>query len=111
MTVARGLLVVAVLLAGCTTRVGDLTIATPKNITREFDVVQSGVEGRDCVNIILFIPLGSLNPSMEGAIDAALEPVPEANAIADATFHQTSLITLLFNQSCVRVRGDAVRTR
>ena len=104
------LAIVLSIVPGCTTRVGDLTIATSKNLNREFDVVQPDVEGQDCTNMIVFIPLGTLNPSMEGAIDDALESVPEADALVNARFRQSMLFTLIFNQSCVRVKGDAVRT-
>lgn len=96
---------------GCTTRVGDLTIGTSKNLPQRFDVVQQDVLGKDCSYALLFIPLGKLNPSIEGAIDDALESVPEADAMTDAQFHQDMLFTLLFNQSCFRVNGDAIRTR
>jgi hypothetical protein len=109
---ASFLLVLLVAFAtGCTTRVGDLTIATSKNLPQRFDVVRQDVLGKDCSYMFLFIPLGKLNPSVEGAIDDALEAVPEADAMADAQFHQDILFTLLFNQSCFRVKGDAIRTR
>jgi hypothetical protein len=110
--ILRGTVALALVVAlGCTTRVGDLTIATPKNLSRSFDVVRADIEGEDCYHMLLFIPLGSINPSMEGAIDDALESVPEADAMTNARFQQSILFTLLYNQGCYRVRGDAVRTR
>lgn len=96
---------------GCTTRMGDLSIATSKNLTRDFEVVRADVEGEDCTHMLLFIPIGSMNPSMEGAIDNALESIPEADAMTNARFKQTTLFTLIYNQGCLKVKGDAVSTR
>ena len=61
----------ALALAGCTTRIGDLTVATPKNLTRDFDVVKKDVEGKDCAYSLLgLIPLGVLNPTIDGVVRA-----------------------------------------
>jgi hypothetical protein len=97
--------------AGCTTRIGDLTIVTPKNLPQQFDVVQKDVEGKECLSQILIIPLGTTNPTIDGAIDAALEKAPGADALVDASVYADMIFTLFFNQSCVRIKGDAIRTR
>ena len=104
-------LVVVVSLSGCTTRIGDLTVGSTKNLTHEFDVIKKDVVGEDCLQMFLLIPLGTLNPTYDGAIDLALDSVPDADAIVDATFYQDSLFTLVYNRGCIRVTGDAVRTR
>ena len=104
-------LVVVGLLSGCTTRIGDFTVGSSKNLTHQFEVIKKDVVGKDCVQMILFIPLGTLNPTYDGAIDAALEGVPNADAIVDATFYQDVMFTLIYNETCIRVTGDAVRTR
>lgn len=101
----------SLLLLGCTTRVGDLTVGSTKNLPFEFKEVRKAVQGRDCFQMILFIPLGTLNPTYDGAIDDALASVPEADALVDAVFHQDSLVTLIYNRGCVRVSGTAVRTK
>jgi hypothetical protein len=103
-------LVVVVSLSGCTTRIGDLTVGSTKNLPHDFNVIKKDVEGKDCFQMILFIPLGTLNPTYDGAIDAALDSIPEADSLVDATFHQDTLFTLLYNRGCIRVTGDAVRT-
>lgn len=103
---------VAVLLAtGCTTRLGDLTVASSRKLPTRFEVVRTNVEGRTCVEFILFVPFGALNPSYDGAIDDALEDIPEADALADVTVMRDLLFTLFYNRTCVRVIGDAVRSR
>ena len=98
-------------LLACSTRMGDLTIATTKNLPQKFEMVGNEIEGKDCANMFLFIPIGVLNPSIEGALDDALEKVPEADAMVDATIHQTTLFTLLFNQNCFRIKGSPIKTR
>jgi hypothetical protein len=104
-------LAVTLLLAACTTRVGDLTVASSRKLPHRFEVVRANVEGRTCAQFILFVPFGHLNPSYGGAIDAALEGIPEADALADATVMREFFFTLFYNRTCVRVVGDAVRSR
>lgn len=95
---------------GCTTRLGDLTIVTSKNTKRNFEVVRRDVEGKDCMVQVLGIPFGKLNPTIEGAIDDALSAVPDADALSDVRVRQTLVYTLLINQICFRVRGDAIKS-
>jgi hypothetical protein len=104
-------LAAALLLSGCTTRIGDLTVGSTKNLASDFDERKKNVEGDDCMHMVLFIPLGTLNPTYDAAIDKALEPVPDADALADAVFHQDTIFTLLYNRSCIRVKGTAIKTK
>lgn len=101
-----GLLTVALISSACTTRMGDLTIASGKNVNLRPDVAQRAVEGKDCVNMILFIPLGSLAPNVEEAMDQALAQVPGGNIMTDVAIYQDTIFTYLFNQTCLRVKGD-----
>ena len=106
------LVAVAWVATGCTTRVGDLTVATPKNMRTSFEVLQRDVVGKDCFQtVLLLIPIGTQNPTIDGAIDDALDQVPEADALVDASLFQDDLFLLLYTQNCIRVEGDAVRTR
>lgn len=106
------LILLAMVVSGCTTRIGDLTVASTKNLPRDFDVVQKGVSGKDCSYALLsIIPLGTLNPTVDGAIDDALESFREADALTDASVHNDILITLLFNSNCIRIEGTAIQTR
>lgn len=97
----------------CTTRIGDLTVASPKNIPTHFEVVQQQLTGEDCVQLILgFIPIGTLNPTLDGAIDDALaKTAGRADALADLSIFQDFLYLLLYAEGCMRVEGTAVRTR
>jgi len=108
--IAAVLLVIVV--SGCTTRIGDLTIASPKNLPGEFKTVKQGVVGKDCAyQVLFFIPIGTLNPTIDAAIDDALAKIPDADALVDAKLYNDILIAFLFNSNCIRVEGTAIRTR
>ena len=96
-----------VALCACTFRMGDLSIVSSQNVELDPQVVQRGVEARDCVNLLLFIPLGSLVPNVEEAMDRALAQAPEANVLMDVATYSDQLFTYFFNRTCVRVKGDA----
>ena len=95
-------------LAGCSFHQGDLTMASSKNVPLSETLVRRGVEGKDCIQNVLGIPLGSLVPDYKEAADNALATAPGANALSDAVIYQEPLIFLLYNRTCIRVRGDAV---
>ena len=106
------LLAVSLCLSACTTRIGDLTILSTKNIPAEMTVIREGVEGKDCSNIILLlIPIGTMNPTIDGAIDDALDKVPGADALIDVTIKQYAWTAILFTQACVTVEGTAISSR
>ena len=98
-------------LTACTTRIGDLTILSTKNIPAEVEKIQASVEGRDCTRLILFIPIGTLNPTIDAAIDDALSDYPEADALIDLTIEQKVWTALLYTEGCVIVKGTAISSR
>ena len=94
-------------LSACTTRLGDLTILSTKNVASTANVMKRGVEGRDCVNLLLFIPIsGRLNPSVDEAMSDAMSKVPEGNIMTDVALYNDIIFTYIFNQTCFRVKGD-----
>ena len=109
--VARALTVVslAALLVGCSIRMGDFTLLSSKNVGVEGEVIQRGVEGEDCVHMLLFLPLGSLNPNLEEAMDRAMAEVPSGNVMTDLAIYNDVLFTYLYNRICIRVKGDVGR--
>lgn len=109
MRTALGLLLVAALSSGCATRLGDLSLVASKSVGLTPEVMQRGVEGEDCVHLLLFLPLGSLNPNLQEAMDNALAKVPEANAMSDLAVYNDTVFTLIYNRTCLRVRGDVGR--
>jgi hypothetical protein len=75
-------------------------------------VIREGVEGKDCSNVILLlIPIGTLNPTIDGAIDDALDKVSGADALIDVTIKSYAWTAILFTQSCVTVEGTAISSR
>ena len=102
-----GLLSSVVALSACVTRLGDLTILSTKNVATTANVIKRGVEGRDCVNLLLFIPIsGRLNPSVDEAMSDAMSKVPGSNVMTDVALYNDVILTYIFNQACYRVKGD-----
>ncbi len=98
-------------LSGCTTRIGAFTFASTKNLGVAYAPLQTAVEGEDCATLILFIPLGTLNPNIQDAVDRAVEKVPDGDMMTNVTLREDLLFTLVYNRVCVRVTGDVVNTR
>jgi PBP1b-binding outer membrane lipoprotein LpoB len=100
----------AVLLSGCSIRLGSFTIASTKNIGYTYRPLQRDVTGEDCVNMILFVPIGTLNPNLQDAVDRAVAKVPNGDMMTNVTAYTDFLFTLVYNRRCVRVVGDVVDT-
>ena len=104
---AMGLPVLLGLVSGCRTRLGDLTLLSTKNVTLTSSVVERSVEGKDCVQMLLFIPIsGRLNPTLDEAMADAMSNVPDGNIMTDVALYNDVIFTLLYNQLCYRVKGD-----
>jgi hypothetical protein len=103
-------LLLALMLSACSTRIGDLTLASTKNLGTAYKPIQSRVRGEDCTHMILFIPLGSLQPNLEEAVDRAVGQVPEGDMMTNARIYQDTLFTLLYNRGCIRVDGDVAKS-
>lgn len=96
-------------LSGCTTvRMGSLTLTSTKNLGETYVPLQKQVSGENCTDDILGIPLGTLNPNLQDAIDDAVEKVPNGDMMTNVTIHKDLFVTIVFNQLCVRVNGDVV---
>lgn len=69
------LCLLGILLLGCSTRLGDFTVLSTRNVEigGDYILVERNVEGEDVVPIIIFFPLGI--PNLENAIDDALKSV------------------------------------
>lgn len=97
---------------GCTTRLGDLTVASTH--LAELDRVdlddlptKRNVVGEDIKFILLIIPFGT--PHLENAVDDALEK-GNGDVMTDITIEQVSW-WFLVGQTGFRVEGDVVKTR
>lgn len=101
-------IVVLLMATGCSMRLGDFTLMTTKNIGITPRPLASGVRGEDCIHQILGIPIGSLNPNLEEAIDNAVAKASGGNAMTDASIHQDIFTVLLYTRVCMRVDGAVV---
>jgi hypothetical protein len=96
--------------SGCSSR-SDLTAVSSKNVSLNplrVDPAQSKgrTRGEDCVHIIIIIPTGGV-PTIDEAIDRALEP-KGANLLTDAVVTWTSwYIPYIYGLTCWTVEGDA----
>lgn len=92
---------------GCTTRLGDFTMLSTKNV--DVSGVKQGdrQSGEDCVNHILLIPLGQ--PDMKNAIDRALEK-GKGDILIDSVFSTKGWSAVLFGESCYVVEGTVSQT-
>jgi hypothetical protein len=61
-----------------------------------------------CFSTILFVPI-SWPASQDELIKKAIQPVPEANALADGKVSSSIFFTLFFNRMCETVEGVPVR--
>ena len=105
----------ALLLAGCVVRQGDFTVLSDKLVdAKNFDLSQATQKGRvtgeDKARIIVFFPTKA-NPSLEGAIDDALEK-GGGDVLVDAVVHSYNwYIPYIYGESGWRVEGQVVKTR
>lgn len=102
-----------VLLAGCSTRIADLTVISPHNVSLKHTDIDNlpqvkQVEGVDKVPIVLFFPIGQ--PNLEEAIADALQK-GGGDLMTDVTVYQEAWWAVLFGQQGLRVKGTVVKTR
>ena len=107
-----GLLVIGMLAFGCTTRIGDLTFVSTRNIDLthvSLDMRQGErVKGSDCKYAILgIIPLGL--PTLQGAVDDALRK-GNGNVMIDQVTYISNYWFVLFSRSCIRSEGTVLDT-
>ena len=108
-----GMLVIGMLAFGCTTRIGDLTFVSTRNIdlTHVSLDMQQGkrVKGSDCKYAILgIIPLGL--PTLQGAVDDALQK-GGGNVMIDQVTYISNYWFVLFSRSCIRSEGTVLDTK
>ena len=99
-------LAVILLGSGCAFRMGDFALISSQNVGLRPEPILKGVEGKDCVYTLLFIPIGGLIPNVEEAMDRAMEQVPEGNVMMNVAIYNDVIFTYVFNQTCSRVRGE-----
>ena len=109
------LFVLLVMLPACSVRHGDFTVLSSKLVRlSDFELSKADrvkdVEGRDVSHIIVFVPLKS-NPSLDDAINDALEKA-DGDVMTDVVVNYWYwYIPYIYGQQGWRVRGDVVKTR
>jgi hypothetical protein len=107
------LVLLLVLLCSCATR-SDLTAVSSKNVNLQdlsLDPAKSKgrVWGEDCQHIVIVIPTSGV-PTIDEAIDRALERV-NASMLTDAVIEwSTFYIPYIYGRTCWRAEGDAYDT-
>jgi hypothetical protein len=98
-----------VFLSGCATRVGDLTLASTKNIdlTNTHLNAKQGirVSGHDCKWQFLGIPMGE--PNLKDAIDNALTN-GNSNLLVDEVTRLKAVNFIVVGKTCYVVEGTAL---
>ena len=111
MTSRLSLFLLVFALSGCSFRTGDLSIVASQNVGLQPELIQRSVEGEDCTHVLLFIPMGSLVPNLDEAMDRALEKVPDGNILTDVAVYSDVRFTYIYNRTCLRVKGDVGRLK
>lgn len=98
------------ILAGCSTRLGDFTLLSTKNV--DVSGVKHGdrFSGEDCVSIILwpYIPLGTVD--WKNAMDQALER-GKGDIMVDVVLTAKNwAIPFIFGQNCILIEGTVSQT-
>ena len=95
------MLVLAALVAGCSSSVGTLALTSARPMPIPYNVIGPRAVGEACAWTVL--GLGGA-PS----IDAAVATVPEGGMLVNATLTSRWLVTGIANQTCVEARGQVV---
>ncbi len=104
------------LLASCSTRIGDFTLISTKNVDMNrangyYVAENKRVEGKDEADIIVFIPTRTIN--MKQAVDNAIENAGTGCvALADVVIDtETWWIPYIYGKSRCVVKGNPVYKR
>jgi len=102
------LFVAVVLLAGCTTRLGDFTVVSVKHANVPAKSIGKRVAGESCVFSWLGIGWFGNEPSLKDAFDRAMQEAgPDYDALVDTiVYRQNKLL-----ENCYQVRGVAISTK
>ena len=108
----RGVIaLVAFVLAGCATQ--NLAVISGKTFEVAYPARHQRVTGEDCAYNVLGLPIsGTSPPSIHQAIDNAASIAPTGDMITDMNVQRDILVTLAYNQACLKVVADVTgRTR
>ncbi|MFA6051538.1 MAG: hypothetical protein WC762_03005 [Methylobacter sp.] len=104
----KSIILLAMLLSGCSTRITDFTFISSKNIDlshgADFKRAPTRVKGEDRKSIIILIPTGE--PNAKEAMDNAIESVPGAVGLVDGVITKSGwYIPYVYGQIWYEVEG------
>jgi hypothetical protein len=103
------------LFSGCSTRLGNLTIASTNNISGLNTNVKTEDRtlGKSCIHQLLFIPFGDfenrLQIATDNAIDNGHKSGQKGDALINAKIGITAWTIVVYGQNCVTVDGDLIQ--
>lgn len=105
------LLAVLLLLAGCTSRIGNFTIMTTKNVDWSDSINlargNKSVKAVDKKYIIVLIPTGT--PNITRALNKAMDSIPNCVALVDGVIDQTTwYIPYIYGETYYTIEGIPV---
>jgi hypothetical protein len=101
----------ALSLGACSYPIAEFTAISTRNLSVQSEVPSRPVTGTDCVNLALgILPTSAkgMAPSLDAAIENALEQAPGANALQNAELYSEVWSNLLMTRHCFRVMGEAI---
>ena len=103
--------VLAVVLTGCTQRLGAFTVISTRNIewsrAAEYQRDNRRVMGEDLAHIIVVVPT-KFNVTIEDAVDKALDKVPGAVALVDAVLRYKQVYAVVYQRLSYIVEGSVL---
>jgi hypothetical protein len=105
---ARGVIaLLALVLVSCASR--NISVISGRTFEVAYPPRHQHVIGEDCAYNVFGVPIsGTSPPSIHQAIDNAASVAPTGDMITDMSVHSDMLVTLAYNQACLRVVADAM---
>ena len=102
----------SLIFVGCAQNIARFSVASTSNIPIANSTKGEYVTGKECVNVILGIPLGNLQNRVSGAVAKALEEAQKKGQPADALINVDISVSfwsaIIYAQNCVTAKGQAI---
>lgn len=112
-----GLIASAVLITGCSTRLGNFTAASTQNVRNlNYSIGDSSkqkVEGNSCIHSVFFLPMGHSDDRLQRAMDDAISNGQkeglDGDLLVNVRINHNAWSAIIYGQDCVIVEGDLVK--
>ncbi|MCP5326036.1 MAG: hypothetical protein H7A09_06885 [Oceanospirillaceae bacterium] len=106
-----------VVLAGCSTRLGQFTAASSMNVRNlEYSLpnnTAAHTEGDSCIHTVFVFPIGNKDDRIQRALDNAIQNGRQkgidGDLLVNARIDHSAWWAFLYGQDCVSVEGDLVK--